>query len=71
MNLDLTQEQKLLQQTVREFAECRSEAAGAGDDETGHFPRETFRKAAELGLTACRSRNNTAAQASTTLPTAL
>src|SRR5579863_9387792 len=39
MNLDLTEEQSLLQKTVREL------------DESGHFPRALFAKAAELGLT--------------------
>src|SRR5271165_7077706 len=52
MNLDLTEEQKLLQQTVRQFAEAEVKPLARELDETGHFPRETFRKAAELGLTA-------------------
>jgi butyryl-CoA dehydrogenase len=51
VNLDLTQEQKLLQQTVREFANAEVKPLARENDETGHFPRETFRKAAELGLT--------------------
>jgi butyryl-CoA dehydrogenase len=49
--LDLTEEQKMLQQTVREFAEAEVKPLAKELDETGHFPRETFRKAAELGLT--------------------
>ena len=52
MNLDLNEEQKLLQRTVREFAETEVKPLAREIDETGHFPRETFRKAAELGLTA-------------------
>ena len=52
MNLALTEEQKLLQRTVREFAENEVKPLAREIDETGHFPRETFRKAAELGLTA-------------------
>ena len=52
MNLDLNDEQKLLQRTVREFAESEVKPRAREIDETGHFPRETFRKAAELGLTA-------------------
>ena len=52
MNLELTEEQKLLQQTVREFAESEVKPLAKELDETGRFPRETFRKAAELGLTA-------------------
>ena len=51
MNLELTEEQKLLQQTVREFAESEVKPLARELDETGHFPRATFRKAAELGLT--------------------
>ena len=52
MNLELSEEQKLLQRTVREFAESEVKPLARELDETGHFPRETFRKAAELGLTA-------------------
>ena len=51
MNLDLTEEQNLLQRTVREFAEHEVKPLARELDETGHFPRDTFRKAAELGLT--------------------
>jgi alkylation response protein AidB-like acyl-CoA dehydrogenase len=51
LNLELTEEQKLLQQTVREFAESEVKPLAAEIDETGEFPRETFRKAAEMGLT--------------------
>ena len=52
LNLDLNEDQKLLQRTVREFAETEVKPLAREIDETGHFPRETFRKAAELGLTA-------------------
>ena len=51
MHLDLTDEQKILQRTVREFAEAEVKPLARHCDETGEFPRETFRKAAELGLT--------------------
>jgi len=51
LNLELNEEQKLLQQTVREFANSEVKPLAREIDETGHFPRETFRKAAELGLT--------------------
>jgi butyryl-CoA dehydrogenase len=50
MDLELTEEQKLLQRSVREFAEAEVKPLARELDETGHFPRETFRKAAELGL---------------------
>src|SRR3982074_3643312 len=51
MTLELTEEQKLLQKTVREFAESEVKPLAKDLDETGRFPRDTFRKAAELGLT--------------------
>ncbi len=51
MRLDLTEEQKMLRQTVREFAAAEVKPLARHLDETGEFPRETFRKAADLGLT--------------------
>jgi len=51
MNLELTEEQKLLQKTVREFSESEVKPLAKELDETGRFPRDTFKKAAELGLT--------------------
>jgi len=52
VDLQLSEEQALLQRTVREFAEAEVKPLARELDETGHFPRDTFRKAAELGLTA-------------------
>ncbi len=51
MDLGLTEEQLLLQRTVREFAESEVKPLAKELDETGHFPRNIFHKAAELGLT--------------------
>lgn len=51
MNLELSEEQKLLQKSVREFAESEVRPLAKERDETGIFPRDVFRKAAELGLT--------------------
>ncbi len=51
MNLDLTEEQQLLQKSVRDFAEAEVKPHAKEIDETGRFPRDTFKKAAELGLT--------------------
>ena len=51
MDLGLTEEQSLLQRTVREFANTEVKPLAKELDETGHFPRENFRKAAGLGLT--------------------
>jgi butyryl-CoA dehydrogenase len=51
MNLELTEEQQMLQKSVREFAESEVRPMAKENDETGRFPMELFRKAAELGLT--------------------
>ena len=51
MDLQLTEEQLLLQKSVREFAETEVRPFARELDETGHFPRDIFAKAAELGLT--------------------
>ncbi len=51
MDLELTEEQSLLQKTVREFAESEVRPLAKELDETGHFPLALFKKAAELGLT--------------------
>ena len=51
MDLELSEEQKLLRQTVREFAESEVKPLARESTRRGEFPRETFRKAAELGLT--------------------
>lgn len=51
MNLQLTEEQRLLQKSVREFAESEVKPRARELDETGQFPRDLFAKAAELGLT--------------------
>ncbi|HKF51999.1 MAG TPA: acyl-CoA dehydrogenase family protein, partial [Candidatus Acidoferrales bacterium] len=52
MDLGLTEEQSLLQRTVRDFADSEVKPLAKELDETGRFPRETFGKAAELGLTS-------------------
>jgi butyryl-CoA dehydrogenase len=51
VDLELSEEQKLLQRSVREFAESEVRPLAKQLDETGQFPRELFKKAAELGLT--------------------
>jgi butyryl-CoA dehydrogenase len=51
VNLELTEEQLLLQKSVREFAESEVKPRARENDETGLFPRDLFAKAAELGLT--------------------
>jgi butyryl-CoA dehydrogenase len=51
VNLELTEEQELLQKSVREFAESEVKPWAKELDETGRFPGEIFKKAAQLGLT--------------------
>ncbi|HUP19468.1 MAG TPA: acyl-CoA dehydrogenase family protein, partial [Gemmatimonadota bacterium] len=46
----LTPEQRLLAETVREFARDRIAPIAAAHDESGEFPWETVREMAELGL---------------------
>jgi butyryl-CoA dehydrogenase len=51
MQLELTEEQRMLQQSVREFAEAEVKPLARHLDETGEFPHATFQKASALGLT--------------------
>jgi butyryl-CoA dehydrogenase len=51
VDLDLTEEQQLLQKSVRDFAEAEVKPHAREIDETGRFPRDNFKKASELGLT--------------------
>ena len=50
MNLDLSPEHKLLQRSVRDFAEAEVKPYAKALDETGRFPRDILHKAAQLGL---------------------
>ncbi|MGH9573480.1 MAG: acyl-CoA dehydrogenase [Candidatus Acidiferrales bacterium] len=50
MNLDLSPEHELLQRSVRDFAEAEVKPHAKELDETGRFPRDILRKAAQLGL---------------------
>ncbi len=50
MDFELTQEQQMIRQAVREFAEKEIAPKARHVDETGEFPVETFRKMGELGL---------------------
>jgi butyryl-CoA dehydrogenase len=50
MNFELSEQQKLLRQTIRDFA-CAEIAPGAKQrDESAHFPHELIPKIADLGL---------------------
>jgi alkylation response protein AidB-like acyl-CoA dehydrogenase len=50
MNLELTDDQKVWQQTVQQFAASRVAPKAAAIDATGEFPRDLVREAAKLGL---------------------
>lgn len=50
MDFDLTEEQKLLQQTIREFAESEIAPGASERDEARRFPHELIPKMAQLGL---------------------
>jgi butyryl-CoA dehydrogenase len=50
MNFDLTEEQKLLKQTIRDFAETQIAPGAAERDEAARFPTELIPQMAELGL---------------------
>ena len=50
MNFELTEEQKLLQSTVRDFAETRVAPVAAELDRDARFPYELVAEMAELGL---------------------
>jgi alkylation response protein AidB-like acyl-CoA dehydrogenase len=50
MDFELTEEQKLLRQTIREFAEHEIAPGAAARDEESRFPKELVSKMASLGL---------------------
>ncbi|MBI4126204.1 MAG: acyl-CoA dehydrogenase family protein, partial [Deltaproteobacteria bacterium] len=54
MDFSLTEEQKMLQQTVRQFAREEIAPHAAELDATSTFPSEGVKKMAELGLMGIR-----------------
>jgi butyryl-CoA dehydrogenase len=50
MNFELTEEQQILQRTVREFARKRVAPAAMENDEKHRFPADLIKEMAELGL---------------------
>lgn len=50
MNVDFTEEQRMLQQTIREFAKTEIAPGASERDKTGQCPRELIGKLAELNL---------------------
>jgi len=51
MDFELTEEQKMLQTTIRDFAQSELEPKAEELDQKGEFPYENFKRMAELGLT--------------------
>ena len=52
MNFEYTEEQMMIRETVREFAEKEVKPVAAAIDETDQFPTQIYRRMAELGLLA-------------------
>ncbi|HEX7593875.1 MAG TPA: acyl-CoA dehydrogenase [Anaerolineae bacterium] len=50
MNFELSEEQKMIRDLARDFAQKEIAPIAAKIDETGEFPRETVKKMGELGL---------------------
>jgi alkylation response protein AidB-like acyl-CoA dehydrogenase len=50
MNLELTDEQRLIQETARDFAQSEIRPIASEIDREGRFPHETVKKMGELGL---------------------
>ena len=50
MDLELSEEQKLLQKSVREFAESEVRPLAKELDETGHFPRRAVQESSGTGI---------------------
>ncbi|MGB6340655.1 MAG: acyl-CoA dehydrogenase family protein, partial [Candidatus Aminicenantaceae bacterium] len=50
MDFDLTEEQKMIQDTIRKFADEEIAPVAAENDKKGEFPREIFEKLAGLGF---------------------
>jgi len=50
MDFDLSEEQKMIQETIRKFAKEVIAPVASENDKKGQFPREIFNKMAELGF---------------------
>ena len=50
MNFELTEEQQMIQDAARDFAQSQIAPVAAAHDETGEFPLATVRQAGELGF---------------------
>ena len=52
MNFDLTEDQRMIRDTAREFAENEVKPAAADIDRMDEFPWKIYRRMAELGIIA-------------------
>lgn len=50
MDFDLNEEQRMIQETIRKFAKEEIAPVASENDKKGHFPRELFKKLADLGF---------------------
>ena len=50
MDFDLTEEQQMIQDTIRKFANEEIAPVASENDKNAHFPRDIFEKLAELGF---------------------
>ena len=50
MDFDLNEEQKMIQDTIRKFADEEIAPVAAENDKKGEFPRDIFEKLAGLGF---------------------
>jgi len=50
MDFDLNEEQRMIQETIRKFAKENIAPVAAENDKKGRFPRDLFRKLADLGF---------------------
>ena len=50
MDFDLSEEQRMIQETIGKFADEEIAPVAGENDKKGHFPRDLFKKLAELGF---------------------
>jgi alkylation response protein AidB-like acyl-CoA dehydrogenase len=50
MDFDLSEEQKMIQETIRKFAKEEIAPVASENDKKAQFPRDIFKKLADLGF---------------------